>query len=171
MQDRFNQIEGGEVLIGSIYTMSHGLNLQKKCHWVLLLDPPPSQQHGAQWVARVQRVGQEEVVELVTLNVEQTFNDRQNSNNLRKATAETLASLNSTIFGGDILSTNDQEEVSLEVGDWVQYNNQLHRTGDPIPPAGHNLPTISGFDLIIQVISNQKGTPINRYEDPENDEE
>lgn len=108
-------------MIGSFYTMSHGLNLQKSCHWVVFLDPPPSQQHGAQCAGRVYRLGQEETVELVTLNVENTFSDRQIRNNLRKATPGALASLNSTIFGGDLLSS----EMPQVYTRWIQIASRL----------------------------------------------
>ncbi|KIV91909.1 hypothetical protein PV10_06399 [Exophiala mesophila] len=44
----FNGITEPEGLIGSFATMACGLNLQKRCHWVVFLDPPPSEKAGNQ---------------------------------------------------------------------------------------------------------------------------
>jgi hypothetical protein len=55
----------------------------------------------------------------------------------------------------------DDEEVSIELGDWVQWHDQFHRANDSRLPVDHQLPIIQGIDLVQWIIKNQMGTPIH----------
>jgi hypothetical protein len=144
------------ILVGSMKGMSVGYNLQSKCHWAVFMDPPPSQPLGDSAAARVHRLGQTEPVEVVTLTVPNTFNDRQIQNNLRKAIPNVMAMMDSTIFGaetgGDVL----EEENELQTGKWVNFKGRLILADDP-EVAALDLPVLQGMDLVKQILFNKMG--------------
>lgn len=67
-----------------------------------LSGPPPSRSVGEQAGARLHRVGQTEIVDLVTLSTKGTFNDSQVLNNLRKAAPGMLTQPSENVFGRGI---------------------------------------------------------------------
>jgi hypothetical protein len=153
---RFTDEAEPMILVGSMKGMSVGYNLQSKCHWAVFMDPPPSQPLGDSAAARVHRLGQTEPVEVVTLTVPNTFNDRQIQNNLRKAIPNVMAMMDSTIFGaetgGDVL----EEENELQTGKWVNFKGRLILADDP-EVAALDLPVLQGMDLVKQILFNKMG--------------
>jgi hypothetical protein len=134
--------------------MSVGYNLQEQCHWAAFIDPPPSQPLGDWAAARVHRLGQTEPVEVVTMTVPHTFNDRQIQNNLRKAIPNVMAMMDQTIFGAEVGGGEATEEAELHVGRWVNYQGRLVPADEP-GVAGLNLPVLEGMNLVKQILYNK----------------
>lgn len=161
LQKTFNREDKPMVLIGSYAITSCGLNLQHRCHFGAFLDPPPSKAIGEQAGARIHRVGQEEVVDLVTFSTKGSFNDRQYTNNLRKAMPGLLASLNQRLFGRDVAVDvdPDDEEAIPDLGEWVNWNGTLVPADSPELPENHGIQHLAGWEVLNQILSDQMGTP------------
>lgn len=98
------------------------------------LDRPPSNAVGEQSVARVHRCGQHEIVEAITFFTKDSFNDRQNQKNLRKTFPGTMSQLNRILFGRDIaVNTIVEDEINVDLGQWVQFGEEMMRVNDPTP--------------------------------------
>ena len=121
--------------------------------------PPPSQRHGEQADGRTFRIGQKYACEFVAFSVPDTFNDRQVLNNLRKAIPSIITNLNNEIFGplSEMSAVNEEEEVELTIGQWVQHEGRLYPANDERVPAG--LPILEGQAIIDQILSNTMGIP------------
>lgn len=157
----FTTADNPMVFIGSYALTSCGLNLQHRCHWAAFIDPPPSKAIGEQAGARIHRVGQNEVVEMVTFSTEATFNDRQFLNNLKKAMPGFYASLNKDVFGQELPSYLTDGEVEFpDFGDWVEFEGELVRCDDPSLPQEHDLPRMKSHEFAIRLLTGQMGTPI-----------
>lgn len=163
LQGKFDGTNSPMVLIGSYATMSCGLNLQHRCHWGAFIDPPPSQQIGAQSCARIHRLGgqEDQIVEFVTFLTKKTFNERQVQNNLRKAIPGVLASLNNSIFGVNISTNDETDDLELDIGEWVQWEGRLVKANDPRLEQNHGLPILSGMDVVHQISDTEMGTPLD----------
>jgi hypothetical protein len=152
LRKAFNENDKPLVMIGSYAVTSCGLNLHKRCHWGVFLDPPPSKPIGDQAGARIHRVGQDHPVQLITLTTKNSFNERQILNNLRKAIPGLLASLNQNLFGVDIIGVADKDsQLKPDLGQWVKFQGRWLPIGDPLLPIGHNLPVHEGWDFVEEV--------------------
>ena len=100
------------VLVGSFGIMSCGLNLQARSHLAVFLEPPPSQSPGDQAISRFQRLGQAYSVELLTLAIDRSSNDRHFANDMREAMPGIVAAMNEEIFNGNI-TTDGFDRKSL----------------------------------------------------------
>lgn len=77
-------------------------------------------------------------MEVVTLSVRKTFNDRQVQVNLRKALPGVLSLMNdnTSIFGISLTRGADEQITSLELGEWVLFEDKLVHASDPRVASG-----------------------------------
>jgi Helicase conserved C-terminal domain len=120
IQDCFKELSASPMVYLTSYSInSSGINLQEDCHRCILFDVPPSLGVGLQAAARVHRVGQTELTELITFVLSKSFNDRQVQNNLRKAILGITASLDNSIFKATLeRSPEDPDETVVTIADW-----------------------------------------------------
>jgi len=121
------------VFVGGFNVGSVELNLQTLCNHCIEFDSPPNKGIQDQAIGRLRRLNQPYTVEKFELSVEQSFQNRQIQNSLRKAIPGALAELSV-----DVEETNnrdaeegDTEKKQYNIGDWYLVDGDLIQGPDP----------------------------------------
>ncbi|KAH0537331.1 hypothetical protein FGG08_005847 [Glutinoglossum americanum] len=123
------------VLIGSYSVNSYGLNLHGHCRNVLIFEPAASGPVEFQAIGRVFRVGQEQIVRVIRLYLQHSWNEWEEGNGLVKELLSLMAELNMNIFGAgeDTDGVDDTGvDAAVSLGDrdisirrYVLFDNRL----------------------------------------------
>ncbi|EON67562.1 hypothetical protein W97_06930 [Coniosporium apollinis CBS 100218] len=119
------------ILICSYLVSACSLNLLGHCRVIILFEPSPNDSILRQVLGRQLRCGQKKWIRLISLVLEESFNLRQNANNLVKALPGLITCLNLEVWG-------DGTDGEVGLGDWVPYRGQLYQA---------NAPTVAGMNL------------------------
>lgn len=123
---KFNDIDdSGKVLIVTGAAGGTGLNLQKRCFHVHILETPFNESMKVQQIGRVRRYGcRSGVVYVYEYSVQGAFDGEQAQRAIRKAIPEAMTQLNASLV-------NSRESVKdLKIGQWVLFRDQLRRAQD-----------------------------------------
>lgn len=133
---------------------STGLNMQRKCRRVHVIEAAHNLGVLTQALGRVRRLGNpSEVVYLYEYYVENTFDDKSVWRNIEKFIPEAMATLNMAIFKG-----LDESMGELDVGDWTVQNGELMRCEEVM--ADKEIEPLSAHDLLRHILMAAKGEKI-----------
>jgi hypothetical protein len=161
IQRAFNNHPTPSVVVGTFPTLSWGGNWQPRCHHGLCFDPANAASIDRQIKGRLQRIGQTQTVQFITLYTAGTINDRVFANNLKKALPGTIALMNESMFGHGAGNEDDEgmSSAKFDTYKFVQIKGTLVRADDPAVQ-GKGYKELGGIAVVRALMLYQTGQPV-----------
>lgn len=140
---------------------STGLNLQKDCHRVHLVEGATNLGTLGQSIGRVRRLGNpSSVVYVYEYYVNGTFDSKNVWRNIEKAVPQAMAELNRQIFYGEEGASDGT--IDIDLGDWVLVDDKLVRADD-IEDDGEERYILTAHEVLRAILVQAKGEHIELW--------
>ena len=159
MIEEFNNPTSGPIILIMTYVLgSTGLNLQKDCRRIHLIEIASNLGSLGQSLGRVRRFGNPYgVIYLYEYYVEGTFDDRNVWKAIEKAVPQAMAELNRQIFKGD----NDEGTGAVDLGDWTLIDKKLMKVEDVDLAEGQEVVILTAHELLREILMMAKGEQVS----------
>lgn len=159
MIEEFNDPSNKAIVFIITYVLgATGLNLQKDCRRIHMIEVASNLGIFAQALGRLRRFGNPfAIVFLYEYYVEGTFDDRNVWRPIEKAIPQAMAELNRQIFNGAVKGGKDEGTGSVDLGNWIMVDGKLKRLDDLDLWEGQEVHILSPHEVLREILIMAKG--------------